>query len=97
MKKKPYQSPPYLYLAQVADHCPKAIGTYLSLWRNQDKDNRLVIDYKELRLEFLISVAKFRHDCFLLVKEGLLSFQESKGKVYIELVAWDEENEEFDQ
>jgi len=37
----------------------------------------------------LTSVAKFRHDLLLLVKEALISIVETKKTIHIEVVGWD--------
>lgn len=86
---KEYDYPPYLYLKQVAEHCPKAVSTYMMLWQEQDKKNKVYIDKTTVRTEHLISLAKLRHDLLLLVKEALISIQETETKIDIELVGWD--------
>lgn len=88
--------PPYVYLAQVADHCPKAVSTYMLLWREMDGDNQIRIRKDEVRAEYLISLAKFRHDLLLLVKEGLVSINETPQKISIEIVGWDKAEEMHD-
>ncbi len=88
-----FRYPPYLYLTQVAEHCPKALSTYLSLWRERASNNKITVYKEEIRLQFLTSLAKFRHDLFLLVKEGLVSIDETPKSINIELVSWDEEND----
>lgn len=90
--------PPPLYIYQVACHCPKAMRTYLELWRVRDCQNKIMILQKNVRTEYLISTAKFRHDILLLVSEGLLNLVEKINKnadtvLEIELVNWDPENE----
>ena len=85
--------PPYLYLAQVAEHCPKAISTYLALWRTANKECKVRVYKDEVRTEFLISLSKFRHDLLLLVKEALVSVEETKKVINIELVGWDEDGD----
>ncbi len=93
MKEICYDYPPYVYLSQVAEYCPKAVATYLKLWSGQDKENKVHISKKDIRIEYLISLAKFRHDLLLLVKEGLVSLEETPNWLHIELVDWNEEEE----
>lgn len=81
--------PPYHYLIQVAEHCPKAVCTYMALWRDIDKNNKVVIYKEDIRTQYLTSVAKFRHDLLLLVKEALISIVETKKTIHIEVVGWD--------
>lgn len=88
--KNNFRFPPYLFLLQVAEHCPKALATYLLLWREIDLNHKISILKQDVPSEFLISLAKFRHDLLLLVKEGLISLHETKKNISIELVAWEE-------
>lgn len=87
------QLPPYLYLIQVLQHCPKAGALYVDLWNHKDKENRLSIGKNKVRSEFLTSLAKFRHDLLLLVKEGIVSVDETPNAIHIELVDWEESKE----
>lgn len=80
--------PPYHYLLQIADHCPKACALYIRLWHDRDKHNTLSVNKSTVRDKYLTSLAKFRHDLFLLSKEGLVSFMENFEEVAIELVEW---------
>lgn len=80
--------PPFAYLIQVLNHCPQAGSTYVQLWNMRDCNNRVDILIKDVRLEFLISLKKFKHDLLLLVKEGLISVNESQKSFVIELVDW---------
>ena len=87
-KKKKSEYPPYLYLKQVAEHCPKAVSTYMTIWQEKNLENKLNVYKKEVRNDYLISLAKFRHDLLLLVKEGLVSINETPNLLEIELVDW---------
>lgn len=80
--------PPIAYLLQVLEHCPKAGATYLQLWQQRDKDSRVSIKRADVRITFLTSLAKFRHDILLLVKEQLVSVHETPTMIKIELVDW---------
>ncbi len=87
--------PPYNYLLQVLEHCPKAGALYLNLWKDKDKNNIVNIDKKTVREDYLSSLSKFRHDVLMLVKEGLASVDESPGQMIIELTGWDIDAEGF--
>lgn len=91
MKKNSYMYPPYLYLLQVAEHCPKAVMTYMLLWEGIKKDNKISVYKSDVRNEYLISLSKFRHDLLLLLREGLININETPKSLEIELVGWDGE------
>ena|SRR6266480_4738990 len=82
--------PPWDYLFQVLDHCPKAGRMYMLLWNTCKEDYSLRIDKISARMDFLSSTAKLRHDLLLLVKEGLISINETPYFIDVELVTWDE-------
>lgn len=84
--------PPYYYLAQVAEHCPIAVSTYMLLWRERDQKNKVVIDKNTIRIDHLITLARFRNHLLLLLKEGLISIDETPNRLHVELVDWDECN-----
>lgn len=94
---KKNECPPYLYLYQLAEHCPRAIASYMQLWRDKDESNRLTIYKKDIPTVFLKSPLKLRNDLMLLVKEGLASIDENPLTLTIELVGYDPNfNEEGD-
>jgi hypothetical protein len=82
---------PYHYVLQIADHCPKAVALYLRMWHDKDRYNTLCIIKDFVREKYFTTLAKFRHDLFLLSKEGLVSYVENPDEVAIELVEWDSE------
>ncbi len=92
---------PEYYLLQISKNCPKALFLYLQLWRKRDKDNQVSVERSKIRVEYLISVAKFRHDLLMLIAEGLLSYYETCSEVdpknetlntfSIELVDWQDD------
>ena len=90
-----YDIPPLLYLKQVAYHCPKAMSTYLDLWEKKGNDNILKIYKEDLKNEFLVSLCKFTNDLRMLVREGLVSFDETQNIIKIDITGWDEEREAF--
>jgi hypothetical protein len=83
--------PPYAYLFQVAEHCPKAVATYLRLWRDRSDESLLYFDLEDFRQNYCMSLAKFKHDLFLLTKECLVNVEERPSQIVVELVEWDEE------
>ena len=93
MKNVTEECPPYLYIFQIAEHCPKALATYLSLWREKDPRNKLKLTKNDVKIQFLTSLRKFNHDLLLLVKEGLVSVEETPKAIKIELVGWHEEED----
>lgn len=82
------ESPPFHYMRDVTEHCPKAARTYMELWVRKDKDYMVRLRKTEIRAELLISMAKFRHDLMLLVSEGLATVDETITELKIELTAW---------
>lgn len=81
---------PPAYVEQVAEHCPKAVLTYITLWKLRDKNNLVKLDTKNFRETYLISLAKFRHDLFLLAKECLINIEQTPHEIIVELVDWQE-------
>lgn len=82
--------PPYPYLEVVLTHCPRAGRLYLELWKERDEFKRVLILDKELPLRFLLRKRQLVDQLMLLVREGVLSFEESPDKLTIELTDWDE-------
>jgi hypothetical protein len=93
--EKIYDYPPYFYLEQILKHCPQAAFTYLQLWKKRDKDNKIHLDKKDIRLEFLKSRTKIQNELLLIVHEGLANIDETPKSIVIELVGWDEEAEQY--
>jgi len=85
-----HEYPPYPYLFQILEHCPKSGLVYMQLWKLRDKNSRVVVDKKDIRTEFLMTGIKFRNDLLSLVREGLCNVDESPQKIYIELVDFQE-------
>ena len=81
--------PPYAYLMQVLNHNPQSASTYVELWRHKDDDSKVVVTQDEIRNRFLNTPTKFRNNLMYLVKEGLVSVDESGDKMTIELVDFD--------
>lgn len=87
--------PPYHFLKQVVNHCPKAASVYMDIWERRDEQNCFSTSYKVIGEEFLISKAAFRNAIRMLCKEGLLNFcePEDQDRVTIELVDWNSDFE----
>lgn len=80
-----FELPPYQYLLQVLNNHPLAAATYVEVWRQKNKENKISIDKREIRNKFLVAPTKFRNDLYQLVREGLLNVHES----------WDHEHREW--
>lgn len=91
MVKKGHQCPPYFYLYQLSTHFPQAVSIYMDLWNQKNELNRLKVYKSNIEIEYLTKKSKFRNALLLLVKEGLVSFDDKGDCYYIELVGWDEE------
>lgn len=85
------QSPPFFYLLQISEHCPRALCCYLILWRDMDKNQMVHIHKEDIRQKYLMSSTKFKNDLLLILKEGLVSIDETPNMFHIEMTGWDEE------
>ena len=83
--------PPYAYLMQVLLHCPLAAFTYVQLWKEKNKENKLVVDKDQIQNYYLISKTRFKNNLQLLAREGLVNIDERPSTLEIEFVAWDDE------
>lgn len=77
--------PPYSYLIQVADHCPRAMATFLILWREKPNDLTLKYSKEDVSSHYLISWTKFKNDLRQLAREGLLIVEEYPNSVTVTL------------
>lgn len=89
MRVNLWDYPPYPYLEQVLNHCNEAGSTYLSLWKDRNKDNCVSIEKAEIRTRFLCSRHLFHNNLLKLVKEGLISVDETADKITVHLVDWE--------
>lgn len=87
--------PPYAYLMQVLNHSSKSAATYIEIWRHKDKQNKIKVAKNDIRDRFLIPAAKFRNDLLVLVKEGLVSVDQTGDDDWyilnIEVIGWGDE------
>lgn len=81
--------PPRSFLLQVADDVTKL---YCFLWEKKDKLYRISMTWKYLSKYYHKNA--FRTCLRKLNTEGLLSYHESDDGVSIELVSWDEVDDE---
>ena len=77
--------PPRAFLEQIMDPLTKA---YCFLWDRKDSQNRLHLPWKDLALYY--NKNAFRTNLRKLNNTGLLSYEESREGISIELVGWDE-------
>jgi len=87
-------TPPYLYLVQVLQHCPRSGVLYLELWKNKNKNNSLRIIKDTIRQDYLTTITKMRTDLLSLAREALISFEETSHTILVELVGWDDEKQD---
>ncbi len=81
-----FEYPPYMLLMQVLTHCPKAGSTYMHLWSSRDKKNKVCLRKEDCRESFFITLSKFRHDLLLLVREGLISVDETPHNIEVQFL-----------
>lgn len=81
--------PPKPFLMQILDTQSKV---YVFLWERRNDLNRCNFEWKEVFKHF--NKNTFRTNLRRLVNTGLISYEETDQGVYVELVGWDEiENE----
>lgn len=89
--------PPYAYLMQVLNHTPKVAASYVEIWRHKDKHDRLIVCKTEIRNKFLMTAAKFKNDCLVLVREGLINLEQRGDDdfytLHIDVVGWGEDED----
>jgi len=83
--------PPYAYLMQVLLHCPISAFIYVQLWKDKNKENKLVIHKDEIQNTYLISRTRFKNNLQNLVREGLINIDERPSTLEIELLDWNDE------
>ena len=78
------------YLNKIADHCPRALGTYLMCWRRADDNLQLTLSRQVISDE-LATYTRTINDLRLLAREGLLEFYHMQDIICITLAAYDTE------
>ncbi len=81
--------PPIPYIKIVAEHCPRALCLYIKLWEEQSSNNTVVAYKDEIRHRFFTTITRFKNDLMAIVKEGLISVDETPSAYHVELVSWD--------
>jgi hypothetical protein len=87
----PFDLPPYPYLSLILNHCSRAASTYITLWRERDKNGIVKIRPFDIRSTFLITPTRFKNDLLVIAKEGLISVTENSKEMIIEVIGWDDE------
>jgi hypothetical protein len=82
------------YLEQVLNHVPKAGQTYVWLWKHADDNHVCHLRASQIADVTMMSKACFKHALRALCREGLISFQENDDILEVELVGWDDEDDQ---
>lgn len=77
--------PPIKYLMRVLKGCPKSALLYIQLWKNKGAIMKPVIEKKNIRKDYLISLTMFRNLLSPLVFLNLISFIESDERFHIDI------------
>jgi hypothetical protein len=83
------EMPPKPFLMQILDKISKI---YIFLWENKDRMNKINVSWNDISR--IYNKNNFRSSLRRLNNEGLLDYNESKDGVLIELVDWNDLNEE---
>lgn len=81
--------PPRMFMEQIMDGLSKA---YCFLWDRRNDQNKIDMTWKDLSMYY--NKNAFRSNLRKLNNEGLLSYEESKDGIAIEMVGWDEVEED---
>src|SRR6185436_4737754 len=81
--------PPKPYLELILRSYPRAGLTYIKLWENRDKDNKIAIYKKEISDTFLTSHTIFKNNLLALSREHLVNVDDCPLMYVIELTNWD--------
>ena len=65
----------------------------MELWSLSDENLNLKIAKKNLHEVFLCSKTRLKNDLYALVREGLVSMEESSKDMIFELTGWDDESD----
>lgn len=78
--------PPIKYFIRTLKICPKSAFLYAQIWKNKDKNMRMVTDKDDIRKDYLISPTLFRNLLESLAYLNLLEFKENDEKFQIDVV-----------
>lgn len=81
---------------QILRHSPDAAMLYCKLWGSKNKKHKLAVKKQDIFNIFLISPTVFRNRIVKLMEEGLLSFETTPEFYYIELIAFDDIEDDDD-
>lgn len=77
--------PPFENIEILAKNYPKAIETYIALWKRKSDSGLIKIHKKEIPDEMLISLKTFNHNLLNLVKFNLATKNDRNGYILIHL------------
>ncbi len=78
--------PPYPYLYMLAKYAPKAIRTYLDMWKLRDDDCVARVRKSDITDLFGQHINSFTSSLRMLVDEQLVSVEDSAGVLNIHMV-----------
>lgn len=81
--------PPRMFLEQIMDSLTRA---YCFLWDRKNKQNIFKMTWKEIAIYY--NKNAFRTNLRKLNNQGLLSYEESIDGIEIELIGWDDIEEQ---
>lgn len=83
--------PPLGYLLEISLHCPKALHTYLYLWKHKDPQDvvRFSNDKSTIEEMFMKSKTRFINDLTALSLEGIITVMDDREFYEIEMLNWD--------
>lgn len=76
---------PIEYLNRIADHCPRAMSTYLLCWREADDDLDVMLSKRFILFDYYNSFTRVLNDIKALAREGLLSFTVQDDAIFATL------------
>lgn len=77
--------PPIVYFLRTLKNCPRSAFLYCQLWKKKAKYNRVLIQKKDVRKEFLVSPTMFRNLLSPLMFLNLVTFTENDEKFQIDI------------
>ncbi len=73
------------YLNRIADHCPRALSTYLLCWQHSNDGLDCVITREIITLEHHSTYTRICNDLRALAHEGLLEFWQTELAIHVTL------------
>ncbi len=86
--------PPFHFFVTVLRHQPDTAHFYWKIWSGRDKDNKLMVDKKNIYGQFLVTPNVFKRKLGYLMEEGLLSIAETQYFYEIDFTRYDDDEEE---